>query len=251
VSGVAAIASGLFPMRALGFVPLPAILFVGACLQARGYAYQFVPVTAAVHVLLLLALSTLWEHGGDGDWSSNGALAGTLALSFVAYHSFENIEASPFRWDGDKTKWDVPSQHFAEDEKQVGLYVKNHTKPNDRVFAYSSGENASVVLLYAERRTASPFFHSFWLDPIDLLPQSEIKPGPKELAALTDLQKEIQAVACKAVEQNKPAAMTLNLLEQTFKVCPNISDMLRNDYDDAATIGSFHVYLRRPSGAGV
>jgi hypothetical protein len=249
LAGTAAIASGLLPPRSLGFALAPSLLFLGACLQARGYPYQFVPVTASFHAILLVALSALWEQSGDREWPKSRRFAPALALCFLGYHALQNLQTSPYVWDGDRTKWDTPVNHFADDEKKVGEYLREHTKPTDRVFAYSAGENASVVLLYGQRRTASPFFHSFWLDPVDLVQQSEIKPDAEHLAALERLQKEIQGIACSTVEQGKPAAMTFNLLEQVFKVCPKIEEMLRNDYDDATAIGTFHVYKRKPAGA--
>jgi hypothetical protein len=246
--GTAAIASGWLPGRAIGFVLLPAILFVGACLQARGYPYQFAPVVAHFHLLAFVALAALWERSGAIDWPDSRSLVGTLFLGFIAYYTFTSLQASTFRWNGDPKSWKVASQQFAEEEKKVGVYIRDHTRPTDRVFSYSQGENAHVVLLKAERATATPFFHSFWLDPVGLLPQSVVQPNAKELAALTELQTEIRATACSAVERNEPAAMAFNNLEQVFKVCPNVKGMLSSAYAEATTIGSFHVYLRRASG---
>lgn len=71
----------------------------------------------------------------------------------------------------------------------------------------------------------------------------------KELVSLTNLQAEVRAIACSAVQHNAPAAMVLNSLDVTFKICPHLEQMLKSDYDDATTIGAFHVYLRRQSRA--
>jgi hypothetical protein len=247
--GVAAVATGILPVRSLGLAVVGSIFFLAGCLQARAYVYQFIPVIAAFHMCLIVALSEFWAQSGDPGWPRPEGAVAAVALLFVAYHAFQDVQTSQFRWDGSSI-WSAPKQSFANEEKQVGAYVKAHTRPTDTVFAYSRGENASVVLFYAERKTASPFFHSFWLDPVGLLPQSEIQPGPTELLALTRLQDEIRSVACPAVERNQPGAMALNLLEQAFRVCPNLRAMLDKDYDDAAIIGSFHVYLRKTPRQG-
>ncbi|HZU83853.1 MAG TPA: hypothetical protein VE987_13090 [Polyangiaceae bacterium] len=249
VVGTGAIATDFVSVRALSFVLVPPILFVGACLQGRGYGYHFAPVTAGFHLLLLLGAARLWEQGQqEGAPGAHRGLVPVLGLAFLGYYCFQDLQVSPFRWNGDESTWTVPANHFAEDEKSVGRYVKENTRPTDLIFAYGAGENASIVMLYAERRTASPFFHSFWLDPVGMLPMSENKPGPKELEALTKLEGEIRDIACQAVEQKRPEVMTFNLLPQVFKVCPNIEHMLAHDYDDATTIGSFHVYRRRSTG---
>jgi MFS family permease len=246
VVSMGAIAAGLLPVRALSFALAPLILYVGACLQGRGYAYHFIPLMASCHVLLLLGLSVFWRDSGDPGWTKERRLAPFLALAFFGYHSAGDLEATQFAWDGQRGDgWYKPSQHFADAEKQVGEWLKANTNPEDRVFAYVAGENASIILLYAERKTASPFFHSFWLDPVGLSLQSEIKPDAKHLEALKKLQADIQAIACTAVEQHPPRVMTLNLLPQVYHVCPNIQPMLEHDYDDAATVAGFHVYMRK------
>jgi hypothetical protein len=248
VVAMSAIAAGLVPVRALGFALAPLILFLSACLQARGYPYHFIPLLASAHVLVLLGLSVLWRDSGDPGWAKERRLAPFLALGFLGYHAAGDIQTSQFAWDGHRDGWDTPSQHFADDEKKVGEWLKEHTAREDRVFAYTAGENASIILLYAQRKTASPFFHSFWLDPVGLSAQSEIKPDAKHMEALKKLQAEIQAVACAAVEHHPPRAMTLNLLPQVYHVCPNIQPMLEHDYDDVTSIGGFHVYMRKAPG---
>jgi hypothetical protein len=245
IVGVATIAAGLLPRRALVFALAPPIFWVGACLQARGYNYQTVPVYAASYTLLLMILSALWQESSRPRWASRRALFAVITLGFVAQTCIDNYHLSPYRWSGESAQWTRRPREFAPTEQEVGLYVKDHTKPEDRVFAYSVGENAHVLLYFARRRTASPFLHSFWLDPIGLLPQSQVKPNEVELAKLEELQKEIRDIACTAVEKNPPAAMAFNVLPQVFKVCPQVEKMIQTLYDDATTIGDFHVYLRK------
>ena len=244
--GVAAIVTGILPKRALGLALAPALFWFGACLQARGYIYQAIPAVAASYALALAILSGLWQDCTRPRWANRrGVLAG-LAMVFAGQTCIDNYHKSPYRWRGDPAEWKARPHEFAALEQQVGRYLEEHTQPDDRVFAYSAGENAHVVLFYARRRTASPFFHSFWLDPVGLLPQSKIQPGPKDLAALEVMQSEIREVACGAVQENPPAAMAFNLLPQVFKVCPNVEKLIQTHYDEATTIGDYHIYKRKP-----
>jgi hypothetical protein len=245
VAGVSAIAFGLLPIRALGLVVAPMMLFLGACLQARGYLYQVTPVIGSTNILCITLLSSLWHQSTGPRWPSRRGPLAAAALTFVAYNCLDNLHKSPYRWNGEKGAWSHSSHEFATIEKQVGEYLRLHTKPTDTVFSYSSGENAHFVLFYARRRTASPFFHSFWLDPVGLLPQSEIKPDERELAILESLQTKIRDQACGAIQRSPPAAMAFNLLEQVFKVCPNVKIMLEEEYQEETTIGGYHVYMRK------
>ena len=253
VAGVAAIACGLLPARALGFALLPFIAFMGFSLQGRGIPYQAVPVEAGGMAFSLVLLSELWpRHGSHGWWGWRGALAMAFLTAF-AYHAFQNIEGSPYRWSGDPTHWDAPcGHHFGDTEREVGLYIKAHTLPTDAGFACCG--NSHLILLYAERPTASPFFHGVWLDSVDLLAQSKLKPNPTELEGLKGLQARVREMTCTAVERNKPAWMVFgtwaptpespNLL-QVYGICPNLRGMLASDYQESKTIGDFHIYQRK------
>jgi hypothetical protein len=245
VGGGAAVAAGLLPRKAIPLVCTPMVLFLGACLQGRGYLYQVTPTAAATNVLMLAALASLWRGSSLLRWSSQRGVLAAGALVFVTYYFFDGIQKSPFEWNGKEAGWTEPAHQFGIDEKKVGAFIKENTHPDDYVFAYSAGENAHVVLLHAERRTASTFLHSFWLDPIGLLPQSEEQPNDEQRAALESLQNRIRERACGAVQARQPAAMAFNLLEQVFKVCPNVKGMLETQYVRAATFGAYGVYLRK------
>jgi hypothetical protein len=191
----------------------------------------------------------VWQGEDPARWSSSKSAVAVLALALTAYHFFDDAQRGPYKWNGDAALMKTSPHTFAPLERDVGRYLKEHTRPDDTVFVYSAGENAHVVLYFAERRTASPFFHSFWLDPIGLLPQSKNQPTASERAALEAVQTTVRERACGAIQQHPPAAMAFNLLPQVFKVCPMIEGMLRTSYAEATTMGAFHIYLRRPSAA--
>jgi hypothetical protein len=245
VGGVAATALGLMPKRILPLSILPLVLFLGACLQGRGYRYQVMPVAMACNFLWILVLGRIWQEGDEHPWTTLRSAVAVVALMVTAAHFLDGAVTGPYKWNGDAQLLSQSPRQFAETERQVGRYLQAHTKPDDELFVYSAGENAHVVLAAAERRSASPFFHSFWLDPIGLLPQSEHQPSPDERAALEALQTTIRREACDDVRDRAPAAMAFNLLPQVFKVCPALEEMLKTRYAHATTIGAFQIYARR------
>ena len=245
VSGVAAIACGLLPVRVLGFVLLPFIAFVGFCLQGRGYNYQATPVEVAGMVLALIMLSAIWPRHGTGSYHGWRGLLAMASLTGLAYHAFQNIEGSPYRWSGDVTHWTAPCSHtFADPEKEVGLYLKAHSGPADTVFACCG--NSHAILLSAERRTASPFFHGVWLDSVAEVPKSEIQPNPSQLDALKDLQARIRDTTCTIVDRRRPAWMVFDNLPQIFDICPDLGEIVPSQYQEATVIKGFHVFKRKP-----
>jgi hypothetical protein len=245
VSGVAAIACGLLPARALGFALLPFIAFIGFCLQGRGYNYQAVPADVAGMVLALVMLSAVWPNHGTGSYYGWRGILAMAALTGLAYNAFQNVEGSPYRWSGDMTHWTAPCGHtFADPEKEVGLYIKSHSEPADTVFACCG--NSHVILLSAERRTASPFFHAVWLDSVAQLPKSEIQPNPAELDALKDLQATIRDQTCTLLDRRRPGWMVFDNLPEISGICPNVGEMVLSQYRETTVIQGFHVYKRKP-----
>lgn len=246
VVGTFAIAWDLLPRRAIAFVISPALHWLSFCAQARGFPHQLLPVLATETTLGLVLAANLWERGRDEK--TLGIMA-AIVLALVGYEGFGNLEASPFRWSGDPHQWNRPTNSFCDTEKRAGLYVKEHTKPADMVFAYTPGprgDNAHIVLYYAERRSASPFHYAPWLDPVLLLPQSEIQPSPKELAALEAMQERTRAAACASVKRSAPQAIAYTSLDRIVAICPAVRQMLETDFGAATTIDDIHIHLRKP-----
>ncbi len=248
IVGGAAIAWGMLPARAIGFVIAPLLHWLSFCAQARGFSHQSIPVVATAHVLALALVASLWERGGEERVF--GILA-PIMLALIGYHALENLEASPFKWDGSRTSWGKTSDSFCDPEKRAGQFLKQHTAPGDRIFAYTvspRGDNAAIILFYAQRRTASPFHYSPWLDPILLLPQSEIQPNKAERAALEEIQRKTRGIACNAVTHGTPpAAIAYVSLERMVAVCPPVQEMLKNDYAEATVVDDIHIFLRKPN----
>jgi hypothetical protein len=247
VAGVAAIVARLIPLRALGLVFLPAMLFTGACLQARGLVYQFTPATAAVLVLLLVAIT---EVGRAPCIAARyRPIFAGLGITYACLQCFDQIHKSPYLRRENDPSGPAPANRepFAPQERAIGRWLKERTQPNDRVFLYHG--NAHVALLEAGRLTASPFFHTLWLDPVSLLGMSVVKPDAPHLAALEEMAKETRARACEEVQKNDPAAVGSTEMNFVFDMCPPLKQRLASSYD-RSEFGGYTVYLKRDSAGG-
>jgi hypothetical protein len=246
--GGLAVGTRIMPARAVGFVIAPALHWLSFCLQARGYSYQAIPLLASATTLALVVVANLWQRGFDEPVF--GVIA-PITLVLIGYTAFGSLETSSYRWTGDPNQWHHPVNTSNEPEKRAGEYLKEHTKPDDRIFAYTvgpRGDNAFVVLFYAERRAASPFFYELWLDPLVILPESEVQPNKRELAALKAMQRRTRGETCSALTRHPPAAVAYVSFDRITAVCPRLRTMLERDYSEAKVIDDIHIYLRKPGG---
>ncbi len=239
--GIGAIAAELLPARAIALTFLPVTLLLAACYQ-RGWTYQAIPALGMVNTLYLVLLASLWDTAGRVTRTGRMFAAAALACAF--YLGFTQIEASKYAWDGDRAHWGKSTNDYAGAEREVGRYIKEHTRPTDTVYTMEPGE-VSATMLYSERRCPSPFLHEFFLDPVGLLPHSFVQPNAKELAGLIEMQDWVRAQSCGGVMRNPPRVMTFKSLEKVTKICPDVVSMLKRDYVDSATVAGYHVYMRK------
>jgi hypothetical protein len=246
IVGCVAIACRLLPRRAIAFVISPALHWLSFCAQARGFPHQVLPVLATAYTLALVLAANLWELGSE---DRTFEILAPITLALIGYHAFGNFETSPFRWNGDPAQWSKSVNSFCDPEKRAGAYLKEHTKPDDTVFAYTPGprgDNAFIILYYADRRTSSEFFYAPWLEPVELLPQSSVQPNARELAALKAMEEKTRGEACAAVMSRPPAAIAYVSLDRMAGVCPPVLKMLETDYGPATNFDDIHIRLRKP-----
>lgn len=246
IIGILAIGWDVLPRRAIGFVIAPVLHWLSFCAQARGFPHQIVPVYATAHTLALVLAAGLWESSGEDRPIRAFA---PIVILLLGYHAMTNLEASPYRWSGDPARWAQPQETFADPEKQTGAFLKAHTNPNDTVYAYTvgpRGDNGSIVLYFAERRTAAPYHYAPWVDPIVLLPESKVQPNAGELVALQALQRRTRDEECRSVLTHRPAAIVYVDVDRILAVCPPLGPILQRDFHPATVIDDIHVQLRNP-----
>jgi hypothetical protein len=245
IGGLGAIAVGLLPLRALGIILTVPIAYLGACLQGRGYNYHMMPAVGGACLLLVLLVARTWGDRAESE-SAGHKVVPLLALLFAGYYGFANIQdPRSFHWVGDSRKRAAPEHQSADQEKEVGRYLAEHTAPDDWVFVYDSEYNGHVVLLTAQRRTASPYLHAYVLNPVGLLPKSQVQPDEAGLAALTRLQNDDRKEACDGVSSHPPAAMALTSVDAAAEICPPVRAMLARDFGPPTPVNAYQVFLRK------
>ncbi len=248
--GVAAIATGLLPRRALGFVLAPAGFFLMMALQRKGYPYHMHPVYGATCVLALIALSALFgRRRQDLRWSGPHALAAATALALLGVHAVAGMRGSPWLQEGghDETEMEGQPHGNFPPMLEAAAYLRAHTAPHDRVFTYGP---APQVLYSAGRATAVPEFNNYFFN-IRRATTAVLTPSQK--ATLDQLQREIAADACPRLRKH-PAAMVFcdgaewsggSGLDAAAEICPEIKPMVAADYRLAKSAGCWQVYLRK------
>jgi hypothetical protein len=246
----AAMVTGLVPWRAMGFALAPGLFLFSACWTGKGWMNHAIQVNAAAPLVLLLGLSRVWGHRARESWSKVHALAAFALLTYAAQRSVQYVVASEFSKIGFANVPDPAPLAVAE-------FVKTHTRADDRVFLF--GHEAHVLLL-SERVSAIPHYVNMILDIATFLrrqpPAAGQEPGPAETAAFERFQKEIALDACGRLSAHFPAAMVFednslgtwgipDGVGDVARLCPDVRAWLRDRYTLAATIGTYHVYLRK------
>jgi hypothetical protein len=210
-------------------------------------------VTAAIVPMELLVLSELWgRRPSRAPWTLIRSVAAVVALVFVANRTNETIHNSAY--------FHMALPQIVDPDiieaKKVGDYLKAHTKPTDSVFLYG---HESHVMINAERRPAVPYYLNMELNVNEFYDHAPASPGegptPKQRQAITDLQAQISADACRRLTTNPPGAMVfldnslglfINARAEVFVLCPAVEGMLKKSYTETplAGLSDYHVYLR-------
>ena len=144
----AAVATRVFPVRAIGFASLPMLLLIAACIEGKGWSNHVQQTTAAIVPMQLLVLSEIrGRRPAPVPWNLARSVAAVVVLVFIANKTDEAMQASNYMH---LAMPQVVDPDIVE-AKRVGDFLKANTKRTDTVFLYS---HASHVLLNAERRPA-------------------------------------------------------------------------------------------------
>lgn len=255
VGVVAAVATRIFPARAIGFAFLPMLMLIAACIEGKGWPNHVQQTTAAIVPMQLLVLSEIWgRRPSPESWRVGRGVLAVIALTLVVSHAIDTIHASEYLH--------MPTPQPVDPDivaaKKVGDFLNAHTKPTDRVLMYG---HESHVLINAARGPAVPYYCNMSLNIETFYERAPAAPGegpnPKERAAITRLQQQISADACGRLTSSPPAAMVfldnslgifLNARAEVFAICPPVEQMLKTSYTEVPVPGGtdYHVYLRKP-----
>lgn len=248
VGGVAAVATGSLPPRALAFAVGPVLHVAAAVLQRKGWGYQFVPIGGSSCLAFGAALVAAWTNpdGGRG-WSPVRTAAAVALLVILGRSLLEDVQASYWLKEVERHVDD----HDVVAPREAAKYLRAHTGPDDRIYYYG---NDPVVEFAAQRHPAAPcaivlmLRYSFALDA-----KGELSPTAAQRARIAQMQSDVQADTCRRVLSEKPAAMVFtdhaspggnDGVADVEAFCPGVKPLLEQDYRQGRDADGIHVFLR-------
>jgi hypothetical protein len=203
--------------------------------------------TAAVNVILLVALAETWERGlTRGVWGRLLGGVAVLLLTVLVARVVVNLASSPFRRPTGRGAARIAAEQVARD-------IANLTGPEDRLFYYAHELHGPLL---AERKPALPMVSDMVLN-FDAWIRREPPSSPmseEQTATFTKVQGEISADACRRLVADPPAAVvaamndlktwsTVSFEDDLNTVCPAFRPLLLTRYR-MHPVGTYHVYIR-------
>ena len=280
--GAIAIATGALPRRLLAVFALIVGGLASFVVQGKGFPYHLQSAVVGVHLLWLSAAAVFAERVARVAPGSRGgrvrpapAVTVTLGLLALAYQTLAETRLSPAMtadWYADRRAAGPDSEiflrhftggdYFAWDVHQAAAYVRDHTRPDERVQTYGMDP---YVLFLAQRLSATPYIYSFELDVDSALdggpgppgrpgrPSRPSRPSPEDRAWMIASAARSQHDLFERVWGQPPGAfVTMDLVPYTFPPdadadfashCPEAFAWMRDHYRLAERFGTVRVWL--------
>ena len=246
-------AAGMLPRKSVVLALVPLLFLVAACAVGKGWMNHVQQVEAAANVVLLVTISELWGRRADRrTWGALQGAFGALGLSALLYLCATDLRDSQFNSAALITSPD------AEAAERLAVELRARTKPDDRVLYYAHEAHG---LLYAERKTAIPYYVDMVFN-IDAFmkyspPAAGIEVPAHDQATFAKLQADIAADACGRLKANHPAAIVIkpndlgiwsmgDPMKELGTLCPELPQIIAREYRTSAVAG-FQLYYRAPS----
>jgi hypothetical protein len=262
------VVSGQMPRRVVAVALLPLCGVGSVVVQQKGFPYHFHPVTAGIALQWLVFASWLTDRTRVARRALALVRLAPLAIGVViALRVATSMEDSPhirmiwLLW-GAETPEDRSTReyfaHFPEPDffpfemRQTAAYLKEHTKPGDRVQTY--GMDAYVLFL-AERRSATPYIYAYDLDAdAALYGGTGGRPDEAQAARIRALRDQHEDDLLARLQAQPPAAfvfldtsplVTKDDAWEDFRLhCGRAAAWVEQHYEEAARFGHDHVWLR-------
>jgi hypothetical protein len=267
------VVAGEMPRRVVAVALLPLCAIGSVVVQQKGFPYHFHPVTAGIALQWLVFASWLTDRTRVARRALALVRLAPLAVGVaIALRVATSMEDSPhirmvwLLW-GAETPADRVTRdyfsHFPEPDffpfemRQAAAYVKDHTKPGDRVQTY--GMDAYLLFL-AERRSATPYIYAYDLDAdAALYGGTGGRPDEAQAARIRALRDQHEDDLLARLQAQPPAAfvfldtsplMTKDDSWEDFQLhCGRAAAWVEQNYEETARFGHDHVWLRSgPSG---
>jgi hypothetical protein len=219
---VGLVLDGSMPRRALaiGLAPVCGILTLIA--QAKGFPYHFHPITAGMNYQWMLLVAWLAERCRSAPRKTLARLVPFACAAVLASRITTTMSGSPHlngMWSAEKGM--TPEDRETRDYlvyfntvdffpwplRQAAAYLREHTKPSDRVQPYGMDP---YVLFLAERMGATPYIYAYDLNADAALGggmlQSGLHPNGAEQWRIHQIRDAHEADFVERLRKDPPAA---------------------------------------------
>jgi hypothetical protein len=274
---IALIVDGMMPRRALGIALLPVCGVLSVIWQSKGFPYHFHPVSAGLYCQWLALCVWGWERFANAPRGvihrifplvGAGVLAGRLAFllpnspHIVDTWILEKGDTAQKREEHDFLVYFRDRDFFPFEIRQTAAWLKDHTKPTDRVQIYGMDP---YVLFLAERLSATPYIYAYDLNADAALSGSWLPEGPhpteQQARAIKAMRDEHEEDLLARVMKSPPAAFVFfdraplvsweDAVFDFHEQCAETGVWLDANYRLAATFREIRVFLRNDLAAGL
>jgi len=258
------------PRRVLAIALFPVLGIVSVLAQGKGFPYHFHPVTVGLHLSWLLIVVWLWERFRFAErgrfprvlpYAVGAALAVKIAVAMGSSPHITDIwilgkaDDAAAREGHDYLVYFRGTDWFPWELRQTAAYLREHTKPTDRVQIYGMDP---YVLFLARRMSATPYIYAYDLDADAALDGSwmpaGLHPDMAEAARIHALRDAHEADFRTRLEKEPPAAFVFfdrsPLISygnswQDFELhCPETAAWVHEHYRETAAFADDHVWMR-------
>ncbi len=263
------------PRRALALALLPLCGLASAVMQAKGFPYHFHPVSAGLHLQWLAIVVWLWERSSasKSQKRSGARLAPFLVASALALRVALMMPMSPHttnlwiltkardaeeRSSHDYLIYFTSYDFFPWEMRQTAAYLKEHTKPTDKVQMYGMDP---YILFLAERMSATPYIYAYDLNADAALAGGQLPeptglhPNAQEQARIMALRDEHEVDLLARLEKAPPAAFVFldksplitwqDAFQDLREHSPRTAEWVEARYVETAVFEVDHVWMRR------
>jgi hypothetical protein len=265
---LALISVGQIPRRALAVALVPACALGSVGIQAKGFPYHFHPVTAGLHLQWLLFAAWISERARVArrdralvrlfPLATGAAIAVRLA---TAMEDSPHVRAVWLLWGAASSPQRVTKEYFAHfpevdffpyEMRQAAAYLRDHTRPTDRVQTYGMDP---YVLFLAERASATPYIYAYDLNAdAALTGGTGGNPDDLEQVRIRELRDAHEADLRARLESDPPAAFVFfdgapllsrpDAWDDFSEHCTRAAPWVAQHYRETAQFGHDHVWLR-------
>jgi hypothetical protein len=266
------------PRRVIAVALLPVCAVGSVVAQGKGFPYHFHPVTAGVHLQWLVVGAWLAERTRVAQ--KRLALVRLVPLAFgvllalrvaTAMEDSPHIRAVWLLWGAATPEDRVTREYFAHfpesdyfpfELRQTAAYLREHTRPTDRVQTYGMDP---YVLFLARRLSATPYIYAYDLDAdAALAGGTGGRPDDAQAAHIRALRDAHEADLVARLMASPPAAFVFldnsplmteaDAWDDFESHCAAASTWVAEHYREVTRFGHDHVWLRTdlvPPGSAV